>query len=247
MDLYALLGYPLSHSFSSRFFREKFLREKIDADYINLEMKDISSLLKVIEERENLVGMNVTIPYKQAVLSFLSDCDEMARNIGAVNCIKIEREKGKDVSLTGYNTDAVGFRDSLMPLLSSSAQKAMVLGTGGASKAVLFVLKEIGLNTTLVSRNGRGNILSYADITPELLHSQDLIVNCTPVGMSPHVNECPQIPYEALSSHQILYDLIYNPEETLFLKRGRARGTAVKNGLEMLHLQAEAAWRIWHE
>lgn len=247
MDRYGLVGYPLGHSFSRRFFTEKFANEGIDAVYENYELPDVSMIRKTIDETPELRGVNVTIPHKQAVIPLLNRLSEQAQEIGAVNVIRILRKPTGEVELEGHNSDVIGFTNSIKPLLSPKHHKALVLGTGGASHAVCFGLTRLGIEWTYVSRRRQPGILSYEDVTPEVIHSVDIIVNCTPVGMHPHVDEAPPLPYEALSPKHLLYDLIYNPSETLFLKRGAEQGATVKNGLEMLHLQAIASWEIWNE
>jgi shikimate dehydrogenase len=245
MKLLGLIGYPLTHSFSKRFFAEKFEKEGISGwEYDLYPIQDINELPRLISATPALAGLNVTIPYKQSVIPLLGQLAEDARLVGAVNTIKIDRTKRK-LELTGYNTDTYGFEKSLEPLLKSYHISALVLGTGGASKAVQYVLSKLGIDHTLISRKKGGDILSYVDITPELVSANKLIINTTPLGMFPNVREYPPIPYVALGDRHILYDLVYNPEETEFLKKGRAQGATVKNGLEMLHLQAEKAWEIW--
>lgn len=199
-----------------------------------------------MESNPALRGFNVTIPYKQQIMRYLDDTDETARRIGAVNVVCVRRS-GSGVRLTGHNADVIGFTESLRPLLKPQHKKALVLGTGGASKAVIYGLHQLGIKPQYVSRTRREGILAYEDVTPETLCEYKLIVNCTPLGMHPNVNNAPNIPYSALTPEHLLYDLVYNPEETLFLRKGRERGAAVKNGLEMLHLQAEASWNFWNE
>jgi shikimate dehydrogenase len=246
MKKYGLIGYPLGHSFSRNFFNEKFRSEDIDAEYVNFEIPSIKDFPNVIQENANLQGLNVTIPYKQQVIPYLDELNEDARQIGAVNVIKVIRpEKGK-VRLVGYNSDVMGFTGSIEPLLEPRHRKALILGTGGASKAVCYGLKKLGLEVTFVSRRKQPDMLTYEELTPQVMDDYKVIVNCTPVGMSPHVDECPQIPYELLTPGHLLFDLIYNPDVTLFLKKGQAQGATVKNGLEMLLLQALGAWRIWN-
>lgn len=246
MKKYGLIGYPLGHSFSRNFFNEKFASEAIDAEYVNFEIPSIGEFPHIIEENPNLQGLNVTIPYKQQVIPYLDELNEDARQIGAVNVIKVIRpEKGK-VRLVGYNSDVVGFSGSIEPLLESYHRKALILGTGGASKAVLHGLRKLGLETMYVSRSKQPGMLTYEELTPEVMADYKVIVNCSPVGMYPHVEECPQIPYELLTPEHLLFDLIYNPDVTLFMKKGQAQGATVKNGLEMLLLQAIGAWEIWN-
>lgn len=244
---YGLVGYPLGHSFSASFFSEKFRTEGIDARYDNYEMPTVDGLRRLVEENANLRGLNVTIPHKQAVIPLLDTLSAEAQAIGAVNVIRICREEGTAPMLEGHNTDVVGFVRSLQPLLCNHHQRALVLGTGGASRAILHGLRGLDINPTCVSRTARPGVLAYADLTPEVMAENTVIVNCSPVGMSPHTDECPDIPYHLLTEHHLLYDLVYNPLETRFLALGRERGAVVKNGLEMLHLQALAAWDIWQE
>lgn len=247
MNQYGLIGYPLGHSFSVGYFNEKFKAEHIDAEYLNFEIPSIDRFMEVVEEHPNLCGLNVTIPYKQQVIPFLDELDKTAAAIGAVNVIKVVRlPKGK-VKLVGYNSDVIGFCQSIEPLLTAHHTHALVLGTGGASKAVTYGLKSLGLQPVYVSRTKRENILCYNDLSPEVMAQYSVIVNTSPVGMYPKVDQCPDIPYNLLTPNHLLYDLIYNPDETLFLKKGKAHGAVTKNGLEMLLLQAFAAWNIWNE
>ena len=245
MDKYGLIGYPLVHSFSKSFFNEKFQNEDIDAEYINFEIKTIDDLPEVLATNPELKGLNVTIPYKEKVLSFLDYVSVEARAIGAVNVIRVE-STGDDTFLRGYNSDVIGFTKSIEPLLESHHKKALILGTGGASKAVNYGLKSLGLETLLVSRFERPGTIQYKDVTPEVVKEYNVIVNCTPCGLYPHTDECPDLPYEAMDSHNLLYDLLYNPDETLFMKKGKEQGAMTKNGLEMLLLQAFASWDFWH-
>lgn len=245
MDKYGLLGYPLGHSFSKNFFNEKFENEGKNAKYLNFEISDITGLPEVIDSNPELKGFNVTIPYKEAIISYLDSLSPEARAIGAVNVVKVVH-KGKNTQLVGYNSDVVGFTNSIKPLLKPNHKKALILGTGGASKAVNYGLKKMGIETVLVSRYERPNTILYSSITPEVVKEYNVIVNCTPCGMYPHDDECPNIPYDALDADNLLYDLIYNPDETLFLQKGKEHGATVKNGLEML-LQAFESWRIWTE
>lgn len=244
MDKYGLIGYPLSHSFSRDFFNEKFENEGINATYINYEILSADELREIIDTTPELRGLNVTLPYKEKVLPQLDAVSPEVEAIGAANVIKVTRQKGK-VMLKGFNTDVVGFTQSIEPLLESHHRKALVLGTGGSGKAVFYGLTQLGLEPRYVSRNKKAGCLTYQEITPEMMREYNVIVNCTPVGMFPHIDACPPLPYEAMDSHTLLYDLIYNPEQTLFLKKGEARMATTKNGLEMLLLQAFAAWDIW--
>ncbi len=242
--LYGLIGYPLSHSFSKKYFTEKFEKEKItDCEFNAFAIENIELLPQLINDNPTLKGLSVTIPYKESVIPFLNDLDVTAKKIGAVNCIKIINEK-----LIGYNTDAFGFKQSIKPFLESHHQRALILGTGGASKAVGFVLKEIGISCHFVTRNKTGeNQFTYDELNENMMNAFKLIVNASPVGMFPNVNSAPKIPYEFISSSHLLYDLVYNPAETEFLKRGKAKGAAIVNGLSMLHQQAEEAWRVWNK
>lgn len=246
MEKYGLVGYPLGHSFSRNFFNEKFRREGTDAEYINFEIPSIDLLPGIIAARQELRGLNVTIPYKEQIIPYLDELSDEARAIGAVNVVRIMR-RGDGVHLKGFNSDVIGFMRSIEPLLHPQRhRKALILGTGGASKAVLYGLRQLGLATMYVSRSARPGMLTYAQLTREMLEEYKVVVNCTPVGMYPHTEECPELPYELLTPEHLLYDLVYNPEETMFLRKGRERGAAVKNGLEMLHLQALAGWEFWH-
>lgn len=247
MKQFGLIGYPLGHSFSKNFFNEKFHSENIDAEYVNFEIPTIEDFPKVVASHPNLVGLNVTIPYKEKVISYLDELDKDAASIGAVNVIRIIRNKGK-VTLKGYNSDVLGFTQSIEPLLERHHTKALILGTGGASKAVNYSLRQLGLDTLFVSRSRRNeSTITYSDLTPERMEEYKVIVNCTPVGMYPQADLCPDIPYELLTPQHLLYDLLYNPNTTLFMKRGADQGAMVKNGLEMLLLQAFGAWDIWNQ
>lgn len=246
MDKYGIIGLPLGHSFSPGFFNEKFANENIDAVYEKYELPQIESLIEVLDSNPELQGFNVTIPYKQQVMKFLDELSDEARAIGAVNVVKVTHE-GKKIRMKGYNSDVIGFTRSIEPLLSSYHKKALVLGTGGASKAIEYSLQKLGLETLNVSRRKTEKTITYDEVTRELIAKYNVIVNCTPVGMYPRTEECPQLPYEAMNSHTLLYDLIYNPDETLFMKRGEEHGAVVKNGLEMLLLQAYASWEFWNE
>lgn len=246
MDIYGLIGYPLEHSFSISYFNEKFQNEGIRAKYVNFEIPTIENLQEILASTPNLKGLNVTIPYKQKVISYLDFVSPEARAIGAVNVIRVEH-RGKEVILKGYNSDVIGFTQSIEPMLESFHKKALILGTGGAAKAIDFGLKSLGLETVFVSRFERPGTVMYKNLTPEDIQEYNVIVNCTPCGMFPHTNECPALPYEAMDSHTLLYDLIYNPDKTMFMHKGRERGATVKNGLEMLLLQAFASWEFWNK
>lgn len=246
MRKYGLLGYPLGHSFSKTYFNRKFEAEKINAQYVNFEIPDIKELKDVLKSNPDLCGLNVTLPYKSQVIPFLDEIDENAKLIGAVNVIKFTKGFFGKTKLKGFNSDIVGFKQSIEPLLDSSHRKALILGTGGSSKAVYHGLKQLGIDATFVSRNPKDLCITYDEITPKMLDYYTVIVNCTPLGMYPHVDNCPEIPYKALTSKHLLYDLLYNPDETKFMKNGKAQGATVKNGLEMLLLQAFEAWQIWN-
>ncbi len=245
MDKYGLIGYPLGHSFSINYFNQKFADEGINAKYMNFEIPSIDALAEVLDSNPELKGLNVTIPYKQKVMEFLDQISPEARAIGAVNVIRVTHE-GKDIKLKGFNSDVIGFTQSIEPMLEPYHKKALILGTGGASKAIDYGLKSLGLETVFVSRYRRPETICYEDITPDVVKEYNVIVNCTPIGMFPKTEECPLLPYEAMDEKNILYDLIYNPDETLFMKMGAERGASVKNGLEMLLLQAFASWEFWN-
>ena len=246
MDLYGLIGYPLGHSFSARFFTEKFRREGIDASYRNFELEDIGELMELLAEVPEIKGFNVTIPYKQQILPYLTVISPQAREIGAVNTVRlIHDDFGTISAIEGYNTDAPAFARTVAPLLPIEAVSALILGTGGASKAVSAALSALGIDHKFVSRSPQEGQLSYSDLTPDVMAANKLIVNTTPLGMSPNLDACPPIPYEMLTESHVCYDLIYNPEQTLFMTRAKEKGAMVKNGLDMLHLQALLAWQIW--
>ncbi len=242
MDKYGIIGNPLGHSFSKGFFTEKFAREGIDAEYLNLQIPEIGKLTEVLQENPELRGINVTLPYKTEVIPFLDELSDEAREIGAVNVVQI-----RNGHLKGFNSDIIGFTRSIQPLLKPHHRKALILGTGGASRAIRVGLTRLGLEWKYVSRTPREGMITYEDITAETLREYEVIVNCSPVGMFPKVDECPAIPYEFLTQDNLLYDLVYNPENTLFMKKGALQGAVVKNGLEMLHLQAIASWEFWNE
>jgi shikimate dehydrogenase len=244
MKKFGLIGFPLAQSFSKKFFTAKFEKEKIEAQYDLYELKDISEFIDLIKDRE-LCGLNVTIPYKEKIIRFLDEIDETATKIGAVNVIKFIRS-GEKVKLKGYNTDAIGFENSLKPFLKSQYKNALILGTGGSSKAVDYVLRTHGIKTTFVSRTPEKSQLSYDQLTRRVLNKNQIIVNATPLGMFPIVDECPEIPYQFLTANHFLYDLVYNPVETLFLKKGKEQGAQVFNGRSMLNDQALASWEIWN-
>jgi shikimate dehydrogenase len=254
--LFGLIGFPLTHSFSEKYFAEKFRRENIaDASYRLFPIDTIEKLPELISSHPGLVGLNVTIPYKEKVIPFLDELDETAQAVGAVNTILISYLTSQVSRLKGFNTDVHGFRQSIKPFLTSSHERALILGTGGASKAVEYVLKQIGVDCIFVSREKKGKspngqvekiILTYEELNPYVIDSCKLIVNCSPAGTFPNVNEFPKLPYEAIGKEHLLYDLVYNPAETAFLKKGKANGAQIMNGLDMLKMQAEKAWDIWN-
>lgn len=244
--IFGLIGKNISYSFSRGYFAEKFdLLDLTNHNYINFDLSNSEELkdLLTIKAKE-LAGLNVTIPYKQEVIPLLDKIDKKAKAIGAVNTIKITK-KGK---LKGYNTDYYGFKKSVEPLLNQTHKKALILGTGGASKAVAFALKKLNIDVSFVSRIAKEKgMLAYKELTEEIIKEHLLIINCTPLGTHPNVEVCPDIPYQYISDKHVLYDLIYNPSKTQFLLNGEAKDATVKNGLEMLELQAEKAWSIWNK
>ena len=244
MRTFGLIGYPLSHSFSQKYFKKKFIRENIsDCEFKNFPIENINEFPALIKNNSALCGMSVTIPYKQSVMKYLDATDETATEVGAVNCIKI-----KNYITTGYNTDVFGFEQSLRPLLKHRHNKALILGTGGASKAIQYVLRKLKIDFLLVSRTKNKEEktkISYSELNKEIICSHLLIINATPLGIFPDINNCADIPYLLLSSKHLLYDLNYNPPETLFLKKGKEKNAEIKNGIEMLYHQAEKSWEIW--
>ena len=236
MRHYGIIGNPLDHSMSARYFNEKFAREHIDAEYALYPLNTLTGE-RLKELMASLDGMNVTFPYKEAVIPYLKRLDETAKAIGAVNVI---------YQGVGYNTDCLGFIAAMQPLLRKDDRKALVLGTGGAAKAVCYGLRQLGITPTLVSRSPKAGMLSYEELTQEIMTAHTIIINCTPLGMLPDVNTCPPIPYHFVTPRHLLFDCVYNPEETLFLSKGKAQGAAISNGLEMLTNQAQAAWKIWN-
>ncbi len=244
--IFGIIGRPLTHSFSPTYFNQKFEAENINAEYLKFELPDIGDLMEVVAEYPNLSGLNVTIPYKQQVIPYLDEIDDDAKQIGAMNVIKIIRGKGKDLKFKGYNSDCPAFANSLRPLLKPDSKKALILGTGGAAKAVHQGLINLGVEPTYVSRTAKEDAITYDDINEEIMSTHKVIVNCSPVGMYPHEDQCPAIPYDLLTPEHICYDLIYNPDVTLFMKKASEHGATVKNGLEMLLLQAFESWRIWN-
>ena len=246
MRRFGLIGRTLGHSFSVKYFTEKFEREGLSTEcrYDLFELPEISCVEEFISATEGLVGFNVTIPYKQQIIPYLTDLSNEARNIGAVNCVKLLA----DGTRVGYNTDVDGIRISLDKLLGSTEiSSALILGTGGASQAVQYVLAERGIRFSIVSRDCTKGNLTYDDLSPEVIAGNTLIINTTPVGMYPHHEQAPDILYEELGENHFLFDLVYNPERTLFVEKGAARGAHTLSGLDMLYAQAEAAWKIWNE
>jgi shikimate dehydrogenase len=242
MRLFGLIGYPLSHSFSQQFFTEKFEKEAIkDCKYLNFPIASIEELRSVINENPGLEGINVTIPYKEQVILYLDDLSETVKKIGACNCIKIKQGR-----LTGYNTDVPGFEASFVKELKPYHKQALVLGTGGASKAVQYVLAKLAISFKVVSRNPKGNEIGYEAITSGNIGDYLVIINTTPLGMQPVVHQSPSLPYSALGKEHYLFDLIYNPAKTVFLESGEKYGAVIKNGFEMLVNQAEESWKIWN-
>ncbi len=246
MKKYGLLGYPLTHSFSKRFFTEKFETENIDSTYDNFEIDNIDKFPKVVKTNPEVVGFNVTIPYKEQVIRFLDELNDSAREIGAVNTIRVKRE-GDNVYLKGFNTDTHGFETSLSPLLKDHHKKALILGTGGASKALKYVLNKLGIDFISASiEELKEKEIRYEDIDEQMMHERLLIINATPLGTYPKVDTFPNIPYEFITKKHLLFDLVYNPEETQFMAKGKAQGAAVKNGYEMLLNQALKSYEIWN-
>lgn len=246
---YALIGYPLGHSFSERYFNEKFEREHIASRYTLFPIESLDTeadMDRLMQALPKLDGFNVTIPYKQKVMKFLSSIDPEAAAVGAVNVVKVVRQADKYV-LKGYNSDIYGFYNSIKPLLRPHHTHALVLGTGGASKAVVAMLRKMGIEYVYVSRTKRDNALTYDELNADVMTRYTIIINCSPVGMAPNVDQCPDIPYQYITDRHLAYDLIYNPLETLFLQKAAHQGATIKNGLEMLYLQAEKAWEIWNK
>ena len=237
MRHFGIIGFPLLHSFSAKYFSEKFEREHIEAEYSLYPLPIGNLKLEIGHLLDSLDGFNVTMPYKQEIIPYLERLDDTAREVGAVNVVHRR---------VGYNTDCLGFMESIQPLLRKEDKQALVLGTGGASKAVCYGLKQLGVRPTLVSRKPKAGMLGYEDLTKDVMAAHTVIVNCTPLGMLPDVDSCPPIPYEMVTARHLLFDCVYNPEETLFLKKGKAQGAIIQNGIGMLYGQAKAAWAIWN-
>lgn len=260
MKKYGLIGFPLTHSFSKKYFTEKFEREHIkDAEYNLYPLEHIKDLQDMLDLHPDMHGLNVTIPHKVNVLKYLDWIEHDARTAGAVNCIRVIAESpvlasflgevgevGHDFRLEGFNTDIYGFEKSLKPLITDEHETALVLGDGGAAKAVKCALDNLGINMTVVTRKPTPKGILFKDLKPYHIKRHKLIINTTPLGTAPNFDECPPIPYEALTPEHLLYDLVYNPEKTLFLKKGEEQGAKIKNGYEMLTLQAEKSWEIWN-
>jgi len=242
--LFGLLGRDISYSFSRGYFTKKFSALNLEHhSYVNFDIPKIEDFPSIIENNESIKGINVTIPYKEEVMAYLDKIDKTAKEIGAVNTIKITKRG----NLKGYNSDVVGFEKSIVPLLEKHHKKALILGTGGASKAIAYALKLNNIKYKFVSRNPKTKKqISYKDLSQEIMQDYTIIVNSTPLGTSPDVDKCPAIPYQFITSKHLLYDLIYNPEVSKFLANGKANGAKIKNGYEMLELQAEESWRIWN-
>jgi len=246
MRKFGLIGYPLGHSFSKKYFNDKFLAEHIsDCSYENYPLKSLDGFREWIAEENELCGLNVTIPYKSEIIRLLDITEKEAEEIGAVNVIKIKRN-GCLIKLIGFNSDVTGIRDTLVPFLSQNVRNALVLGTGGSSKAVCYVLNKLGLKVDIVSRNRKPGVLCYTDIDPAKIDQTQLIINTTPLGMFPNIENKPDIDYKRLNSNHILFDLVYNPELTLFLRMGADQGCKILSGIKMLHSQAEKTWEIWN-
>lgn len=243
-SVFGLLGKNISYSFSRGFFTDKFKALNFKKNkYVNFDIQQIEDFPSIINKEQNLKGLNVTIPYKEEVIKYLDKLDTTAKKIGAVNTIKFTKRG----NLKGYNSDVVGFENSIKPLLKKHHKKALILGTGGASKAIAFVLKKNNIKYKFVSRSPEGKKeISYDSLTQEVLQKYSVIINCTPLGTAPNIEKCPNIPYQYLTEKHLLFDLIYNPEVSTFLSKGKEKGTAIKNGFEMLELQAEESWRIWN-
>ena len=244
MKVYGLIGYPLGHSFSKKYFTEKFANEGIaDCSYENFPIQTIDELKTLLSQNPQLCGLNITIPHKQVIFPFLNDRTNLPEGLTACNCIKIINEK-----LVGYNTDVTGFEKSLLSKLNGHHTNALILGNGGAAEAVKFVLNKLNINFKIVSRKlHNGSHLTYADLNETILKEHLLIVNTTPLGTFPHIEECPSVPYQFITARHYLFDLVYNPSKTLFLQKGEEKGAAIKNGADMLEIQAEESWRIWNE
>jgi len=246
MPQLGLIGYPLSHSFSKKYFDEKFQKLSLtDFSFSVFSMQNINQFPALINEHKNLIGLSVTIPHKETVIAYLDEVDEVAKEIGAVNCIKISNGK-----LKGYNTDTLGFKQSLRPFLDVNHTRALVFGTGGAAKAVAYTLKKLNIDVWFVTREKKQNLensFTYQELNEDIVAACKLLVNTTPVGMHPNINEFPALPYQAITPQHLVYDLTYNPAETLFLQKAKQQGALISNGYNMLCFQADEAWKIWNQ
>ena len=242
MKRYGLIGYPLTHSLSEQYFTQKFIEEGIeDCVYERFSMPSIADLHEILNSHQDLRGFNITIPYKKEVLAFLTERSKAVEEVGACNCVKIESGK-----LIGYNTDVIGFENSLIPFLKPSHNRALVLGTGGAALAIVYVLQKLGIEFSYVSRTATIGQFSYNDLDASVMASQTLIINTTPLGMFPNIEDCPAIPYDLLTPEHHLFDLTYNPAASTFLTKGKQMGATIQNGQQMFVEQAEQSWRIWN-
>jgi len=241
MDKYGLIGNNIDYSFSKTFFNSKFKKEESNDSYENFDISDLSQLSEVLLKNPKLKGLNVTIPYKESIIKYLDRIDSNAQKIGAINTIKITAER----KLIGYNTDYIGFKESLKNLLPISKKNALVLGTGGASKAIVYALKSLNYKVTQVSRVKKEGITTYAELNKEVMIQHQLIINCTPLGTFPNIDQYPSIPYQYVTKNHLMFDLTYNPLETMFIKLSKEQGARISNGLKMLEFQAEEAWSIW--
>jgi len=245
MKIYGLIGKTLQHSFSARYFSEKFKTDKIsDSQYLNFELKNLAGELPQLKKNPNILGLNITIPYKTEIIPFLDELTDECQEVNACNCVKIDNGKW-----IGHNTDIAGFEKSFIPLLKPTHKKALVLGTGGASKAVVFVLEKLSIDFLKVSRKKEesSSIISYHEINEAMMKEFQIVINTTPVGTSPNVDECPELPYQFITNHHYFFDLVYNPPKTLFLSRAEKHGASIENGDKMLAIQAEESWKIWTE
>ena len=245
MKIYGLIGNPLSHSFSQKYFTEKFIKENLtNSIYLNFETPDLDQELFNLKSNFDLCGLNVTIPYKSKIISFLDKVSQECKEIGACNCVKITNKKW-----SGFNTDVIGFETTFKSHLKKNHKKALILGTGGSAKAVAYVLKKLGIEYRFVSRKNSSEnvIISYAEITSSVLNEFNIVINTTPAGMFPNIDTYPDLPYEFVSSKHYFFDLIYNPGKTLFLSKAHERGAVIENGEQMLTIQAEESWKIWNQ
>ena len=246
MRTYGLIGFPLQHSFSKSFFTEKFKQEDIEAEYLNFEIPSIDGFQKILDIQPHLCGVNVTLPYKEQIIPYLDELAESAKKVKAVNVVQIRRNQ-EGIKTIGHNSDLYGFYESIKPLINPKEHtKALVLGTGGASKAIIQGLIDLNIKPQLVSRKKQVGVLTYEDLSETILNEYKVIVNCTPVGTYPNTKDCPSLPYDEITPSHLLYDLVYNPEVTLFLEKGIKQGAKTINGLQMLHLQAKRSWEIWN-